>query len=138
MKYPVMRRASMKAEFFSFMRDYGSLKEILTDHKLASLGDAYVNLIYSIALSKKKNEPTSTKVSSQILSQALKKAKLREFLPKRMDRHALADSAEALIVYAWIKNAISLEESVTALTFSDDVVKSFTSLLLLAKERLKL
>jgi len=128
----------MTEKLFSFVPDHKTLKAILTDHELASLGDAYVNLIYSIALSKKKNQPTGTKANSQTLSQALKKAKLREHMPKRIDRHALADAAEALIVYAWIKNAVSLEESIITLTVSQNTVEAFASLLLLAKERLKL
>jgi len=34
-----------------FVKTYRNLTEVLTDHKLASLGDAYVNFAYSLALS---------------------------------------------------------------------------------------
>jgi hypothetical protein len=128
----------MDKEFRSFAPHYMNLEAILNDHKLANLGDAYVNFIYSLALSKKKGEATGTKVSGQILSQALKKARLREFLPKRTDRHAQGDAAEALIVYAWIQDAITIEESIMALSSSDNTVNTFTDLLLLAKEKLNL
>jgi len=122
----------------SFAPHHTSLEAILNDHKLASLGDAYVNFVYSLALSKKKGEATGIKVSSQILSQALKKAKLRKLLPQRMDRHMLGDAAEALIVYAWTQDAITIEESVTMLSSSDNATEAFTNLILLAKEKLNL
>jgi len=128
----------MKKEFLSFAPQHTGLEAILSDHELASLGDAYVNFIYSIALSKKKGEATGVKVSSNILSHALKKAALREFLPKRMDRHMLGDAAEALIVYAWVQGAITIEESVSVLLSSDNIVEAFASLLRLTKERLNL
>ena len=79
-----------------------------------------------------------TKVSSRILSQALKKASLREFLPRRMDRHMIGDAAEALVVYAWMQGVITIKESVTVLLPSDNAVEAFARLLLLAKERLNL
>lgn len=128
----------MAEKFLSFSPKHKSLEAILADHKLASLGDAYVNFVYSIALSKRKGEAAGTKVNSRILSQALKKAKLKEFTPKRSDRHKLADAAEALIVYAWIQGAISIEESITMLSSSENTIAAFTDLLLLAKDRLKL
>jgi hypothetical protein len=128
----------MAEKFLSFLPRRTSLEPILADHKLASLGDAYVNFIYSIALSKRKSEATGTKVDSKILSQALKKAKLRGFLPKRIDRHALADAAEALIVYAWIQSCVSMEEGITTLLSSENAVDAFTKLVTLSKERTKL
>lgn len=126
----------MMEKFLSFAPQHKSIIAILNDHKLASLGDAYVNFVYSLALSKKRGEAVGTKVSSRILSQALKKAVLREFLPQRIDRHKLGDAAEALIVYAWIRGVVTIEESLTVLLSSDNGVEAFASLLLLAKERL--
>jgi hypothetical protein len=114
------------------------LREILTDHKLAALGDAYVNFIYSLALSKRKEQPVGAKVKSQILAEALKKAELREFLPRRTDRHSQADAAEALIVYAWIQNLMSIEEGVDLLGRHENVIEAFCSLLCTARRRLKL
>lgn len=128
----------MTEKFLSFTQQHTSLQTILNDHKLASLGDAYVNFIYSLALSKKRGEPTGIKVSSHILSQALKKAKLRELLPQRMDRHKFGDAAEALIVHAWMQGKITIEESVNILSSSEDAVEAFAKLLLLTKERLNL
>ena len=128
----------MKEKPSSFTPQRADLGAILQDHKLASLGDSYVNFISSLALSEKRGEAAGTKVSSRILSQALKKSKLRIFLPKRVDRHTLGDAAEALIVYAWLREAITIEESVRTLLSSSDVAEAFASLLLLAKGRLDL
>jgi len=123
---------------FAFISQHKSLCEILTDHKLAALGDAYVNFIYSLALSKKKEQPVGTKVKSHILAEALKKAELREFLPRRTDRHNQADAAEALIVYVWIQNLMSIEEGVNLLGQHENVIEAFCSLLRTARKRLKL
>ncbi|HVP40776.1 MAG TPA: ribonuclease III family protein [Candidatus Krumholzibacteriaceae bacterium] len=123
-------------KFLSFIPHYTRLENVLNDQNLACLGDAYVNFIYSIALSKKKDEATGAKVSSSILAQALRKAGLRGFLPGRLDRHSLGDAAESLIVYAWIHGAISIEESVATLLSSDNAAEAFAILLRQAKERL--
>jgi hypothetical protein len=123
---------------FTFISQHRSLREILTDHKLAALGDAYVNFIYSIALSKKKGQPVGAKVSSHILAEALKKAELREFLPRRTDRHTQADAAEALIVYVWTQSLMSVEEGVGLLGLHENVIEAFCLLLRAARRRLKL
>ena len=123
---------------FAFISQHESLREVLTDHKLATLGDAYVNFIYSVALSNRERHPVGAKVSSHILAEALKKAGLREFLPRRTDRHSQADAAEALIVYAWIQNLMSIEEGVDLLGQHENVIKAFCSLLSTARRKLKL
>jgi len=123
---------------FAFVPQYESLSEVLMDQKLASLGDAYVNFLYSLALSKKKGEPTGTKVKGRLLADAFKKAELRKFLPSRIDRHKQADAAEALIVYAWIRGSMTMEEGLKILEQNGDKVEAFSLLLLTAKRKLKL
>jgi len=61
---------------FAFIPKYKNLSEVLMDQKLAKLGDAYVNFLYSIVLSKKNGEPTGTKVKGRLLADAFKKAGL--------------------------------------------------------------
>jgi len=122
----------------TFIPHFKSLQELLTNHKLAALGDAYVNFLYSLAISKKTREPAGAKVDSRILAEALKKAGLREYLPSRTDRHKQADAAEALIVYAWLKGLIPLEEGVNILERSENTVDGFCNLLILAKKKLNL
>lgn len=122
---------------FSFMKNYGSLREVLIDHDLASLGDAYVNFVYSLVLSNKRGKPSGAKVKGVALAEALRKAGLRKYLPSRMTSHALADAAEALIVYAWLYNRITLEESVAILEKTGDLVDALTELLKTIKKRIK-
>ena len=121
-----------------FIQQYESLSEILMDQKLAKLGDAYVNFLYSLALSKKNGEATGIKVKGRLLADAFKKAGLRKFLPSRIDRHKQADAAEALIVYAWIRGSMTMEEGLEILEQNEDSVEIFSVLLLTAKMKLKI
>ena len=123
---------------FEFVPQYESLSQVLMDQKLASLGDAYVNFLYSLALSKKRREPTGTKVKGRLLADAFKRAELRKFLPSRIDRHKKADAAEALIVYAWIRGSMTMDEGLKILEQNGDKVEVFSLLLLTAKRRLNL
>ena len=121
-----------------FLQDYKTLSQVLTDKPLAALGDAYVNFVYSLALSRKAGKPRGKKVKGTPLAEAIREAGLRRFLPSRIDKHVLSDAAEALLVYAWLNDFITLEESVDALENSDDLGKGFAELLLRAKEKIKL
>ena len=120
-----------------FLKNYADLSEILADKSLAGLGDAYVNFVYSLALSTRTRKPCGKKVKGTPLAEAVRKAGLRELLPSRIDKHVLSDAAEALLVYAWLKDAITLEESVEELQ-KNDQEKGLVNLLLKAKEKIKL
>ncbi|MEM0313088.1 MAG: ribonuclease III family protein [Candidatus Bathyarchaeia archaeon] len=121
---------------FSFVKEHGNLADILTDHKLAALGDAYINFAYSLALSERKGQPSGAKVKGNILAEAFRRAGLREYMPKRVTRHMLADAAEALMVYAWIKSCIEFEECVKILCQAEDPIEGFSQLLIKIKERI--
>ena len=123
---------------FDFIPKYESLSEVLLDQNLAKLGDAYVNFLYSLVLSKKEGKPTGTKVKSRLLADAFKKAGLRKFLPSRINRHKQADAAEALLVYAWIRGSVTMEEGQKILEENEDEIEAFTVLLLTAKRNLDL
>jgi len=123
---------------FTFIPQHKSLTEVLMDQKLAKLGDAYVNFLYSMALSKKKGEPAGTKVQGRLLADAFKKAGLREFLPSRIDRHKQADAAEALIVYPWLLGSMTMEEALEILEQNEDAIEAFSVLLLAAKSKTEL
>lgn len=123
---------------FSFVKTYNKLTEVLTDRKLAALGDAYINFAYSLALSEKKGQPSGAKVKGAILAKAFKKAGLRRQMPSRITSHMLADAAEALLAYAWLQKHITLEESVTVLCKAEEVVGGFAQLLLMAKNKIML
>ncbi|MGW8288684.1 MAG: ribonuclease III family protein [Candidatus Bathyarchaeia archaeon] len=123
---------------FAFIPQHKNLSEVLMDQKLAKLGDAYVNFLYSMALSKKKREPAGTKVQGRLLADAFKKAGLREFLPSRIDRHKQADAAEALIVYPWLLGSMTMEEALEILEQNEDTIEAFSILLLAAKSKTEL
>ncbi|MFW9821703.1 MAG: ribonuclease III family protein [Candidatus Thorarchaeota archaeon] len=101
-----------------------SQKAIGTDKGLAKIGDAIVNLAYSIAksivLTKNNDENkvsrTGLKVSKRILAVALKNANMKDFAKTRADAHDLADTVEALIAYVWLNNQISLNEIIDHLS----------------------
>jgi hypothetical protein len=111
------------------------LNEVLIDSKLASLGDSYVNFVYSLVMSDRKGEPLGIKVKGGMLAEALRKAGLRQHLPSRMSRHALADAAESLIVYAWLSNCITLGESIAVMEKEEDPLEGLSRLLSVAKDR---
>lgn len=122
---------------FCFLKTHRNLTEVLTDHKLASLGDAFINLVYSLALSNKKEEPSGAKVKGNVLAEAIKKAGLRKHMPSRITRHMLADAAEALVVYAWLHRYITLEESAETLEKTEDLVEGLSQLLRTTSDRIK-
>lgn len=120
----------------SFMlKNFRNLEEVLLDKGLAGLGDAYVNFLFSLLISKKSGRPMGAKVNNKILAEAVKKAGLRSLLPRRIDRHTLGNAAESLIVFAWLTNKITLNDSLKILSKKDDVVEAFAFLLSEISER---
>lgn len=89
--------------------------KVLLDRGLARLGDSYLNFVYSLALSRSSGRFTGTKVSDRILLQAARISGIRAVLPKRMRRNEVANAIEALIVYAWLKNEVGIDETVEVL-----------------------
>jgi hypothetical protein len=118
-----------KIKTSQILKRYKSLHQVLLDKDLAGLGDMYVNFVNSLALSQKLQKPTGAKVNNRILSEAVKKSGLRKMLPRRMDRHAQGNAAEALIVYAWLQEIMSFEDCLKILRGSDDPTDAFTQLL---------
>jgi hypothetical protein len=118
---------------YEIKQEYNNLSEVLMDQKLAKLGDAYVNFLFSLALSRKTGTPTGLRVKGRLLADAFKEAGLRKFLPSRINRHKQADAAEALIVYAWIQGFTTMENGLKILEQNEDNIKAFSILLLDAK-----
>jgi Ribonuclease III len=121
-----------------FLKNFSSLSQILMDKPLAALGDAYVNFVYSLALTRRMGKPMGKKVKGTPLAEALRKAGLRQFLPSRIDKHILSDAAEALLVYAWLNNFITLEQSIEVLEKTENLDDGLARLLLIAKEKVKI
>ena len=111
------------------LRRYKNLQEIMLDKDLARLGDAYLNFTYSLALSQRLRRPMGAKADNQTLARALKRAGLREILPRRTDRHAQANAAEALIVYAWLQKVLDLEECLRILRMNENPIDALAELL---------
>jgi hypothetical protein len=130
-----MRRESAKVRF-PFVPHHGTVQEILNDHGLASLGDAYTNLIYSLYLSVRKGKPAGAKADSHTLSNALRQSGLRSLMNSRVDRHDQADAAEALLAYAWLSGLTTITRSVSILSRHDNVQEAFALLLSDAMEKL--
>jgi hypothetical protein len=113
------------------------IRRVLRDKQLASLGDAYVNFIYSLALTRLSGEPQGVKVSDRILAEAFKLAGLREFLGSRIARKDLANASESLLVEAYRRDLLTIEESVTILAGNpEDPVLGLVNLLKTAAGRL--
>ena len=121
-----------------FLKSYDSLSQVLVDRQLSSLGDAYVNIVYSLALSKRKRRPCGAKVKGTILAEALRKAGLRILLPSRIDKHVISDAAEAIVVYSWLHDLLTLEESVQTVAEADTPENGLTQLIQKAKEKIRL
>ncbi|EEB74893.1 ribonuclease III family protein [Thermococcus sp. AM4] len=98
-----------------------------TDKGLATLGDSLVNLIYSLALSEFTGRPTGGRVPNASLAIAIERAKLRHLVPPRTDKHGRGDIAEAIIAYAWLEGAFTIEEAVEVLkaSFTEDVLHPY-------------
>ena len=90
--------------------------EIGDIRELSGVGDSFVNLIYSIAVSNASEKPLSKRASNFVLSEAVYKSGLRENAGARVTRHDLGDFAECLIFDAWLRENISLEECIKILT----------------------
>jgi hypothetical protein len=119
------------------IRSYNSVEELLLDKDLASLGDSYVNFVYSLAMSQKHGRPTGAKVSNQILARAVEASGLRALLPHRVDKHARGNAAEALLVFAWLQNTMEMDECIKVLS-KKDPVEAFVTLLRQILNRLDL
>ncbi len=114
-----------------------TLREILRDKDLASLGDAYVNFVYSLALTETSRRPRATKVSDRILADAFRLAGLRNYLGTRVAKKDLANACESLLAAAYLNGQLAIQESVKILSqHPAGPALGLADLLKLAAERL--
>jgi len=111
------------------LKSYDKLKDLLLDKDLAGLGDAYVNFVYSLAMSQKHRRPMGAKVNNRVLANAVETSGLRKFLPHRVDKHTRGNAAEALLVFAWLQDMQEFEDCIEALSREDNATKGFAVLL---------
>ena len=78
----------------------------------AKLGDSLVNFLYSIAKSLVSGSPTGIKVSDSILSESYKCSQWfkTKTLTLSGNKGQIADSIEALVLYFWIQESMTIEE----------------------------
>ncbi|PWI47593.1 hypothetical protein CEE45_11110 [Candidatus Heimdallarchaeota archaeon B3_Heim] len=83
----------------------------------AKLGDSFVNFIYSLAKSGVTNSTTGTKVSDLILSHAYRSSLWikTDYLKLKGKKGQVADLVEALVLFFWIQNLISIDTYVACL-----------------------
>jgi hypothetical protein len=84
----------------------------------SKLGDALVNFLYSLAKSSVSTHSTGTKVSDYILATAYRSSlwMKNDILKLKGRKGYLADHVEALILYFWVFELVSLEEMIIHLT----------------------
>jgi len=92
----------------------------LLDRGLSSLGDIYLNFIYSLAVSIRAGNLSSLRISNKVLAEAMKQSGFRSLLPHRLSTHDIGNSAEAMLVYAIVKGLTSTGELLQALTESEN------------------
>ncbi len=94
-----------------FLKPYSHPTDAFLDRDLAKLGDALLNLIYSLSLSISEGEPRGRKLPNSILSKALETSRHADLIPRRSDRHRRGDIVEAALAYAWLIGGLSIAES---------------------------
>ncbi len=89
-----------------------SVEEIMNDKGLAKIGDAIVNLCYSLAKSKVLGNATGDKVKDSILARAIRATEVYRHISHRTDSGKAADAYEAIVAYLWMKERITVQEIV--------------------------
>jgi len=114
------------------------LRQIMRDRQLASLGDAYVNFVYSLALTQIKSYPQGAKVSDRVLADAFRQAGLREHLGTRVAKKDLANASESILAEAYRRKLLTVEESVQVISqHPEDITLGISELLKLVADRLR-
>ncbi len=112
------------------------LLRILLDNQLAQLGDCFVNLLYSLALTRRYNKPTGKRISDKALAEAAQLAGIRQLLPKRTKRGNVANSIEALLVHVWLNRLMTIDEMTTILKSTQPDPKAFAEVTKIALQKL--
>ncbi len=95
-------------------RPHDSLLTFILTKGNSKLGDALVNFLYSLAKSAVSTQATGTKVSDFVLATAYRSSLWmdNDRLTLKGKKGYLADHVEALILYFWVFEFVSLEEMV--------------------------
>jgi hypothetical protein len=113
-------------------------QEILRNRKLARLGDAYVNFLFSLALTKATGIPVGVKVSDRVLFEVAKKTGIRPLLPKRIKRGEVANAIEAIIIDSYMRRSLELDEMTDIISKNpDNITEAATQLVKRILERIR-
>ncbi|MHA1729983.1 MAG: ribonuclease III family protein [Promethearchaeota archaeon] len=97
-------------KYSTLIAEIGNLEQAAKNKGLAKLGDEIINMCYSIAISLFEGRCTGIKISAKVLSEAMKQSGLRYLARKRAKAHDIADSAEAIIAYAFLNEKVTIKE----------------------------
>jgi hypothetical protein len=101
---------TIQEKYAELLKKVKNVKEAARYQGFAKLGDEIINMAYSLAYSVYIKEATGEKINGIVLSEALKKANLRELAKNRAKTHDIADTAEALIAYCFLQQKITIDE----------------------------
>lgn len=119
------------------MSDQDKTLRILLDHQMAQLGDAFVNFIYSLALTRRYNRPIGRRIGDRVLADAARIAKIRQLLPKRTSRGDVANAIEALLIHTWLNRSMTIDEMTEILQSYDSASTAFAELAGIALRKLR-
>lgn len=81
----------------------------------AKLGDSLINFLFSAGLTLATSKPTGIRIKDKDLAKAIHNSGLRKYIPHRKNSGELADYAEALLAYQWLKGDLTLEDTIKLL-----------------------
>jgi len=100
------------SDYSELISGIDSLEIAAKDKGLAKLGDEIVNMVYSLGESLFISKLTGEKVNATVLHESMKASGLRYLAKSRANAHSIADSAEAVIAYAFLHKNVSIDELV--------------------------
>jgi hypothetical protein len=100
------------SDYAKILEGIDSLEIAAKNKGMAKLGDEIVNMVYSLAESLFLKKPTGEKVNATVLSESMRRSELRPLARSRANAHSIADSAEAIIAYAFLQKKASISEFV--------------------------
>ncbi len=107
-----------------------NIEDILRDKGLASFGDSLVNFLSSLAVTKSLGKPAGLRINNKILAEAVRRSRLRSLIPRRTDRKAAGNYAEAIIAYAWLEGIITTDGFIKMLMNDlDNPVNAFKNII---------
>ena len=119
---PSLRKPSVRpghTSWKSLIDGIRSPAQAFGNQNLSKLGDALLNLIYSLSLSQIRGRPDGAKIPNRTLARAIDESHHRSLIPKGSDKHIRGDLVEAIFAYAWLKGLLDIRECADFLSSSN-------------------